>query len=128
MSPEDINEEEKKYIGTEDYKIESDKARTDSYVNNAKVLKQSEASVKKAKEEEKDRMFPNAVEKKKLEEAEALLNSQKAALEDAKKSGLTIDPFEPITLEELDARSSEEDEGSDSEYESAEAAMNAVKK
>lgn len=128
MSPEDINEEEKKYIGTEDYKIESDKARTDSYVNNAKVLKQSEASVKKAKEEEKDRMFPNAVEKKKLEEAEALLNSQKAALEDAKKSGLTIDPFEPITLEELDARSSEEDEGSDSEYKSAEDAMNAVKK
>jgi len=128
MDPEDINEEEKKYVGTEDYKVESDKARTDSYVNNAKVLDQSEASIKKAKEEEKDRMFPNAVEKKKLEEAEALLNSQKAALEDAKKSGLTISTFEPITLEELDARSSEEDKDSGSEYKTAEEAMNSVKK
>lgn len=128
MSPEDINSEEKKYVDTEDYKAESDKARTDSYVNNAKVLKQSEASIKKAKEEQKDRIFPNPAEKKKLEEAEALLNNQKAALEDAKKSGLTMSTFEPITLEELDAKSSKEDESSNSEYETAEEAMNAVKK
>lgn len=127
MSPEDINEEEKKYIGTEDYKIESDKARTDSYVNNAKVLKQSEASVEKAKKE-KNKFFTTDEEKKKIEEAEALLKSQQDALKDAKASGLTMSTFEPITLEELDLRSSEEDNGSDSEYESAEDAMNAVKK
>lgn len=127
MDPEDINEEEKKYGGTEDYKIESDKARTDSYVNNAKVLKQSEASVEKAKKE-KNQFFTTDEEKKKIEEAEALLKSQQDALKDAKASGLTMSTFEPITLEELDVRSSEEDEGSDSEYESAEDAMNAVKK
>lgn len=129
MSPEDINSEEKKYVDTEDYKIESDKARTDSYVNSAKALKQSEASIKKAKEEAENKIFITDADEKKLKEAEALLNSQKAALEDAKKSGLTIATFEPITLEELDAKSSSEDKdsGSDSEFQTAEEAMNAVK-
>ena len=102
MDPEDINKEEKKYGETEESKVEVDKSRTDTYVANANALKETEANMKKMTQHTRsDKAKMSEEDIKKMKEATALYKSQKAALETAKKTGGTIPPFKPITLEEM---------------------------
>jgi hypothetical protein len=102
MKSADINEQEKKYGGTEESKVEVDKSRTDTYVANANALKETEANMKKMTEYTRsDKAKMSEEDLKKMKEATALYKKQKAALETAKKLGDAIKPFPPITLEEM---------------------------